>query len=41
MIGDKWLPNTQKFKCEVCKHFHLIDIHDNGKKSLAVEGRVY
>jgi len=39
MIGDKWLPNSQKFKCKVCNKFHLIDIHNNGKQSISVTGR--
>ena len=39
MIGDKWLPNSQKFKCAVCKHFHLEDVHHNGKLSIPVKGR--
>ena len=39
MIGDKWLPNSQKFKCKVCNKFHLDDIHNNGKQSISVIGR--
>lgn len=31
MIGSKWLHRSLKFKCAVCKKFHLIDVHNNGK----------
>lgn len=39
VIGDKWIPNSKKFKCAECNKFHLIDVHNNGKKSIKVIGR--
>ena len=39
MIGNKWQPNSKKFKCKICNKFHLIDIHNNGKQSIPVRGR--